>query len=123
MHPKSPKWLDDVVRACQRIGEYTEGFGQEDYEGDRLVRDAVERNLTIVGEALYRLLRVDPQTASRITDLHQIVALRHRLAHGYDDDIDDARIWTTIREFVPALRAEAERLLDEAESLYRGDVP
>lgn len=122
MHPKSPKWLDDVVRASQRIEAYTDGFGQGDYEGDRLVRGAVERNLTIIGEALSRLARVDPQTAARVSDLHQIVAVRHRLAHGYDDDIDDARIWTTIREFVPTLRTEVERLLEEAESLYREDA-
>jgi uncharacterized protein with HEPN domain len=122
MHPKSPKWLDDVARACQRIETYTDGFGPDDYEDDRLVRDAVERNLTIIGEALSRLAHVDPHTAARVPDLHQIVAVRHRLAHGYDDDIDDARIWTIIRDFVPPLRTEVERLLEEAESLYREDA-
>ena len=70
MHPKSPKWLDDVARACQRIETYIDGFQQDDYEGDRLVRDAVERNLTIIGEALYRLAHVDPHTAARVPDLH-----------------------------------------------------
>ena len=122
MHPKSPKWLDDVVRACQRIETYTAGLEQDGYEDDRLVRDAVERNLMIIGEALYRLAQVDPHTAARVSNLHQIVAVRHRLAHGYDDDIDDARIWTIIREFVPPLRTEVERLLEEAESSYRGDA-
>lgn len=81
MHPKSPRWLEDVARACQRIETYTDGFEQDDYEGDRLVRDAVERNLTIIGEALSRLAQVDPQTAARVPDLHQIIAVRHRLAH------------------------------------------
>jgi uncharacterized protein with HEPN domain len=118
MHPKSPKLLDDVVRSCQRIQDFTEQLTLDQYETERMVRDAVERNLIIVGEALSRLERVDIETATQISGFRQIMALRHRLAHGYDDDIDDARIWTAIRDFFPALMADAERLLESAESAY-----
>ena len=55
MHPKSPKLLDDMARSCQYIAEDTEGKTLEGYLGDRMMRQAVERNLEIIGEALVRL--------------------------------------------------------------------
>jgi len=106
--------LDDTLRACQRICEYTQDLSLDDYKQNQLVHDAVERNLLIVGEALSRLDRVDSETASRITNMGRITGLRNRLAHGYEDDINDDIIWNTIRTHVPALLTEVELLLAEA---------
>jgi uncharacterized protein with HEPN domain len=77
-----------------------------------LVRDAVERNLTIIGEALSRLERVDSETAHQISGFRRIIGLRHRLAHGYDEDIDDSRIWDTVIHSIPDLLGEINALLD-----------
>lgn len=55
MHPKSPKLLDDVRRSCEFIHEYTVNKTIEDYLSDRLMRHAVERNISIIGEAISRL--------------------------------------------------------------------
>jgi uncharacterized protein with HEPN domain len=115
MHPKSPKWLDDIRRSCAFILEHTDGVALDDYLNDRLIRYAVERNLTIIGEAPMRLRRVDPDTAGMISNVHQIIGLRHRLAHGYDEEIDDTIVWKTVRESIPHLHAEAETLLPEFE--------
>lgn len=111
MHPKSPKLLDDVVRSCQYIMEDTAGQTLEGYLGDRRTRQAVERNLLIIGEALVRLRNVDPETAARISDLHRVIGLRNRLAHGYDEEIDDTLVWRAVSESLPTLHAEAEALL------------
>jgi uncharacterized protein with HEPN domain len=115
MHPRSPKWLDDIRQSCAFILEHTEGASLDDYLSDPLVRHAVERSLTIVGEALVRLRRVDPETAAQITNVHQIIGLRNRLAHGYDDVIDDTLVWKAVRDSIPILHAEAARLLPEFE--------
>jgi uncharacterized protein with HEPN domain len=111
MHPKSPKWLDDIVRSCRFIEEDTAGMSLDDDLKSRVVRQAVERNLEIIGEAAIRLRSVDPETASEITDIHQVIGLRNRLAHGYDDEIDDRLVWESVRRSVPVLRDEAETLL------------
>ncbi len=116
MHPKSPKLLDDVVRSCQYIVEDTEGETLDTYINDRRLRQVVERNLEIIGEALGRLRAADPDTAARITDLYRIIGLRNRLAHGYDEEIDDALVWRAVQESLPVLRAEAATLLPEFES-------
>ena len=44
----------------------------------------VERQLTIVGEGLNRLIKIEPAMASAITDARQIIAFRNILVHGYD---------------------------------------
>lgn len=86
MHPKSLKLIEDVVRSCQYIVEDTQGETPDTYLNDRRLRQVVERNLEIIGEALVRLRTVDPETAALITDLHRIIGLRNRLAHGYDEE-------------------------------------
>lgn len=47
--------LLDVVVSCQAIGQYTAGLDFAAYEHKPMVRDAVERRLGIIGEALSRL--------------------------------------------------------------------
>lgn len=116
MHPKSPKLLDDVVRSCRFIEEDTAGMSLDDYLKSRVVRQAVERNLEIIGEAAIRLRSVDPMTAREITDIHQIIGLRHRLAHGYDDEVDDRIVWQSVQASVPVLRSETATLLARLKS-------
>jgi uncharacterized protein with HEPN domain len=113
MHPKSPKLLEDIERSCRYIIEDTAGMPVEAYLQQRLVRQAVERNLEIIGEALGRLRDSDPGTTVGISDVHRIIGLRNRLAHGYDDEIDDALIWQVTQESVPGLRDEIAHLLSE----------
>ena len=78
------------------------------------MRGAVERYLQTLGEAAIRLRSSDSSTASQIKDLEKIIGLRHRLAHGYFDDINDEMIWATATQFIPMLLVEVESLLAEA---------
>ncbi len=75
----------------------------------------VERNLEIIGEALARLRAVDPDTAAKIADVHRIIGLRNRLAHGYDDEIEDGLVWHAVQASLPVLRADVEPLLSSTE--------
>jgi len=112
MHPKSPKLLEDIERSCRYIVEDTTGLPVEACLQQRQVRQAVERNLEIIGEALGRLRDSDPGTTVGISDVHRIIGLRNRLAHGYDE-IDDSSIWQVTQESVPLLRDEIAHLLSE----------
>lgn len=54
----------------------TEGKALANYSGDRLLRQALERNLEIVGEAVGRLRRDDPDTAFYLSALVSYVVCR-----------------------------------------------
>jgi hypothetical protein len=57
---RTPKTLEDVQDAARFILEATEGKTLDDYSRDRLLRNAVERNFEVIGEAVEHLLRNDP---------------------------------------------------------------
>ena len=83
-----------------------------DYSADRLLRQAVERNLEVVGEAVGRSRRDDPDTASRLSEHERIVAFRNVLIHSYDL-VDDELVWDTIETKLPVLLSEVEDILRE----------
>ena len=111
MQPKTPKLLEDIRDAAAFIREVTRAKTLEDYSSERLLRQAIERNFEIIGEAVNRLAQLDPETAGRITKHRRIVDFRNVLTHGYDL-IDHRIVWSTIEEEVPVLLAEVEALLE-----------
>ncbi len=110
MNPKTPKLLEDIRDAASFVMGAAQGRTVDDYRSDRLLRQAVERNFEIIGEAVNRLAKLDPDSAARISKHRQIIAFRHVLIHGYDL-IDHRIAWSTIAEELPVLLAEVERLL------------
>ena len=110
MQPKAPKLLEDIRDAAAFVGEAVRGKGLADYERDRLLRQAIERNFEIIGEAMNRLAQHDAQTAARISKHRRIIDFRNLLIHGYDL-IDHRLVWSTIDEEVPVLLAEVTALL------------
>ena len=68
MRRKTPALLLDIRDAARFIAEDTAGHTFASFRSDRRVRQVVERNLEIIGEALRRLSREDPDLLGRITD-------------------------------------------------------
>lgn len=89
------------------IAEDTAGLTFEAFERDRRSRQLVERNFEIIGEAVNRLRRHDPELAERISAYREVIEFRHALIHG-DDVIDDSTVWRAVRDSLPVLRAEVE---------------
>lgn len=114
MQPESAAFLWDALAAGVRITTFTDGLTGESYAADELRKSAVERQLEIIGEALNRLRKADPETAQRIPDISRIVGLRNILAHGYAV-VDDTVVWSAVSERLPALLTVVEDLLTEIE--------
>ena len=110
MRLESKKYLYDVARAAALALEFVRGKSFAEYAADALLRSAVERQLEIVGEALVRLAKIDPETAAQISEHKRIVAFRNILIHGYAD-IDHRIVWGVLEGKLPAARREAEGLL------------
>lgn len=112
MQPKTPKLLADIADASTFILVSVRGKSVDDYRADRQLRQAIERNLEIIGEAVNRLARTDPDVNAQVSNAARIVAFRNLLIHGYDM-IDDAQVWSIIVESVPVLLQEVSALLNE----------
>ena len=76
---------------------------------DVCLRRAVERNITIIGEAMNRLLKLAPYI--EITAARRIVDTRNYVIHGYDSVTDDV-MWGIVIRHLPLLKAEVEKLLE-----------
>jgi hypothetical protein len=79
MHARSPKLLEDIRDAAAFIGEVTQSRTLAQYSADRLLRQGVERNFEIIGEAVKRLAQVDPDSAA-----HCAIPADHRLSQHPD---------------------------------------
>lgn len=110
MDNREKKLLFDVLVSGRSIRQWCVGRHFVDYEGDRQLRRAVEREFEIIGEALNRLAQAAPSTALRIQELTRIVSFRNRIIHGYDA-VDDATVWGVVDSHLPRLIADVETLL------------
>lgn len=104
--------LYDIQLAVNRIQEFTRDANLADYQGNAMMRSAVERQFEIIGEAVNRLFKIAPEPASRITSHRRIVNFRNQLIHGYFV-VDDRAVWDVIQSHLPILAKEVEALLQE----------
>lgn len=97
-------------RQPELFASFSSGRTLNEYEADRMLRSAVERQFEIVGEALNQLAKLAPDLAAQIPDLPRIVAFRNILIHGYAV-VDNAIVWRAVQENVLELLSVLERLL------------
>jgi uncharacterized protein with HEPN domain len=109
MQADAAKYLWDAKQAARRILRFAAGRTVDDYRGDELLRSAIERQFTILGEALARLRQLDASLAARITDLPRAVAMRNVLVHAYAE-IDDDVVWGVVSGPLTTLLEELESL-------------
>ena len=82
------------------------------YRSNKLVKRAIERNLSIIGEAVNRIKQSDSDTFSKIEHARAIISLRNHVIHAYDG-ISDENIWSILINHLPKLEAEVKTLIGE----------
>ena len=104
-------WLFDIVKSIEEIDSYfSKSKKFETYVSDIRTKRAVERNIEIIGEAMNRILKENPEI--NISNSRKIVDARNKIIHGYDEISDDV-IWGIVINHLPLLKIEAGKLLQE----------
>lgn len=113
MNEKVLKWLFDIQGAIVEIEDYFEEYPLEleVYKSNTLLKRAVERDLEIIGEAVNRILKKDPDFP--IPHARKIVGLRNEIIHAYDG-ISDENIYSILVKHVPELKTETEALIKKS---------
>ena len=107
------KLLTDLHLACSEVERFSQGKSIEDYQKDRLLQLALEREFEIIGEALNRLQRIDKARLDWfIPEYQRIIGFRNTIAHGYDI-IDDKTVWDLAKNRTPELLSKVENYLNE----------
>jgi len=100
--------LWDMLDAARTVIEFTRGQRFEDFLKDRRTRNAVERNLEIIGKAARN---VSMETRERLPDIpwRSMIGLRNVLAHEYGE-IRYEILWTVIESKLPPLIRQLEAM-------------
>jgi len=100
--------LWDMLDAARTAVEFIEEVGYEDFLRDRKTRNAVERNLEIIGEAARCVSR---ETRESLSDIpwRSMIGLRNALAHEYGE-IRYEILWTVVRDKLIPLITRLEAL-------------
>ncbi|MGC9367858.1 MAG: DUF86 domain-containing protein [bacterium] len=75
--------MADIQSAIQEINQFLPDKKDfKKFQKDIKTKRAIERNIEIIGEAVNRIMQVDPDIS--ITNARKIIDTRNRIIHGYD---------------------------------------
>lgn len=101
----------DILQAVEEIERFTTGKTLADYQTNRMLKLAVERDYEIIGEALRRMEIDFPDEFLTVSDGRRIIDFRNILAHGYDA-ISDEIVWSITENNIKVLKKEVEQIFE-----------
>jgi len=106
---------DELIRmrhmldAARNAIAFAEGKSRGDLNQDTMLTFALVRAVEVIGEAASKISRSSQERFNEIP-WPQIIAMRHRLIHGYDDINLDV-LWETVTVALPPLIQTLERII------------
>jgi uncharacterized protein with HEPN domain len=100
--------LRHMLTHAREAVQIVHGHRREDLDTDRMLNLALVRLVEIVGEAAARIPS-DERTRRPTIPWADIVGLRNRLVHGYDE-VDFDILWAILQDDLPPLIAELEKI-------------
>ena len=103
-------YLSNIKECIENIENYTQG-GKVVFLKQKIIQDAVIRNLEIIGEATKRL---SPQMREQYPDIpwRKMAGLRDVLIHDYLK-VDLEEVWKIIEFNLPEIRVKVEQIIKE----------
>ena len=107
--------LRDPVVALRQMRDHAReamnlvaGKSRADLDGSRILSLAIVRLLEILGEAAGRVPG-DVRQAHATIPWSEIIGMRNRLIHGYDQ-VDLDIVWAVVTSYLPALVAQLDHI-------------
>ncbi len=102
-------YLNDILECIEALESYTGLINKEEFLKDRKTRDAVVRNLEVIGEAVKNIpdeiKRAYPQVNWKAAS-----AMRDKLIHEYFG-VSFPIVWETVRNDIPSFEAGIKEML------------
>ena len=104
-------FLKDIVKAMEKIFNYTEEMTKEEFKNDDLIVDAVLRNIEIIGEAANS---VSNEIHEEYKDVpwRRMIGLRNIVIHEYFG-VDLNIVWQVVTVNLPETKPKIEKILKE----------
>lgn len=115
MQERILKLVYDIKKAIEEIDGFfaSKPINFFQYKSNILLKRGTERELEIIGEAVNRILKIDPEFP--IENAKKIIGLRNQVIHAYDS-ISDENIWVILIKHIPLLKIEVQELISRAEN-------
>jgi len=102
-------YLHHVLEAVENIENYIQGVLESDFYKNKMLQDAVVRNLEIIGEATKRIPEIIKQRHTNI-EWKKISGMRDVLIHDYLG-VDYERVWMAVKNRIPELKKEIQNII------------
>jgi uncharacterized protein with HEPN domain len=109
MQPEDQIRLRHMLDAANDAIEFARGQSRTSLDANRMLTLSLVKCIEIIGEAANQ---ISPTLKASSPDIpwSVVIAMRHRLIHGYYD-VDPDIVWDTIHEDLPTLIIQLEKLL------------
>ncbi len=110
--PKSEQVrLRHMLDAAREAASFVHGKTRADLDTDRQLNLSLVRLIEIIGEAAQQVSAVTQQRHTEIP-WPDIIGMRHRLIHGYDE-VDLDIVWQVVTHDLPPLVTALQKMLAE----------
>jgi len=103
-------YLRDIHQSACLIEEFVKTITYEEFRADQKTFLASIRCLEIIGEAVKQIPREVRDSCTAIP-WKELAGMRDKLIHHYFG-VNEAVVWDTVKNEIPAIRIEIEQLLE-----------
>ncbi|ADR22906.1 DUF86 domain-containing protein [Marivirga tractuosa] len=105
MQPKLLKYILDIESVIEEIESIKQKTQNDfnNFSNDIILQRAIERDLEIIGEAIRKIIDINPDV--QITASKNIIGLRNIISHAYDS-VEPEMLWGIIQRNDPVLADE-----------------